>query len=394
MTVEAGIVSPDDHVVEPPRLWADRLPKRYLEVGPRVVRSRGFSRFEVNEFVFVEDDSGSPADVWLYEDFRVITPLTVASVGYRLDELSGEPMSFERMRPGCYQPGPRLADMDAAGVEASACFPNTFVRFCGQRFLYGKDKELARLCVEAYNDWIIDEWCHGSDGRLIPLGIVPLWDADMAVREVERVARRGIHAVCFSELPSKLGVPSIHSGYWDRFFATCEANSTAIMMHIGSSSTDPKPSDDSPQVVTSSLMAVNSAMAMMDWLFSGILKRLPNLRLGFGECQAGWIPFFLQRADEVWEARRAWGGIDPVLTEPPSSQVPGRVFYSTFGDPVAFKNMDLLGADSIMFETDYPHNDTNWPNSLEVGKKATAGLDPAVREKVLRGNARALFGLA
>jgi predicted TIM-barrel fold metal-dependent hydrolase len=82
-----------------------------------------------------------------------------------------------------------------------------------------------------------------------------------------------------------------------------------------------------------------------------------------------------------------------LLTEPPSTQVPGRVFYSTFGDPVAFKNLDLLGADSIMFETDYPHNDSNWPNSLEVGKQATAGLDTATREKVLRSNARALFGL-
>jgi predicted TIM-barrel fold metal-dependent hydrolase len=345
-------------------------------------------------YAFEEDADGTPADLWIYEDVQVLTPMTVAAAGFRLDDLSTEPMTFERMRPGCYQPGPRLADMDLAGVDASACFPNTFVRFCGQRFLFGHDKELALLCVRAYNDWIIDEWTYGSGGRLIPLGIVPLWDVVLATREVERMAARGMHAICFSELPCQLGLPSIHSGYWDPLFAACEANLTTVMMHIGSSSTEPKPSDDSPAVVTSSLMAVNSAMAMMDWLFSGLLIRFPGLKVGFGECQAGWIPYFLQRADEVWEARRSWGGIDPLLAEPPSSQVPGRVFYSTFGDPVAFRNLDLVGPDSLMFEMDYPHNDTNWPNSREVAYRATVGLDKVSQTKVLRTNAQKLFNLA
>ena len=68
----------------------------------------------------------------------------------------------------------RLADMDIAGIEASACFPNTLVRFCGQRFLYGKDKDLALLCVQAYNDYMVEEWCADSGGVLIPLIIIPL----------------------------------------------------------------------------------------------------------------------------------------------------------------------------------------------------------------------------
>jgi predicted TIM-barrel fold metal-dependent hydrolase len=81
------------------------------------------------------------------------------------------------------------------------------------------------------------------------------------------------------------------------------------------------------------------------------------------------------------------------IAQPPSSQIPGRVWYSFFDDDVAMKNLDLLGTDQIMFETDYPHNDTNWPVSLEVADKATQHLDPATKEKVLRTNARRLFGL-
>jgi len=112
--------------------------------------------------------------------------------------------------------------MDVAGIEASACFPNMFVRFCGQRFLFAHDKELALLCVRAYNDFQLDEWCAGSNGRLIPLGILPLWDVDLCVAEIERVARLGMRAICFSELPANLDLPSIHSGHWDRLFAACQ----------------------------------------------------------------------------------------------------------------------------------------------------------------------------
>jgi predicted TIM-barrel fold metal-dependent hydrolase len=346
-----------------------------------------------NEWEFQEAEEGVLADVWVYEGVRSSQSLVTAAAGYRLDDLSNEPICFDVIRPGCYDPRARLEDMDVAGVEAQACFPNSFLRFCGQRFLYSKDKELGRLCVEAYNDWMLEEWCGGSGGRLLPIGIIPLWDATLAAREVERTAERGMHAVCFSEVPPQLGLPSIHCGYWDPFFAACAANGTAILMHIASSSQVPKPSPDSPFVVTSSLMAVNSAMAMMDWLFSGNLIRYPQLRLGFCESQAGWIPYFLQRADEVWDMRRSWGSQE-VIKEPPSTQVPGRIFYSTFGDPVAFNYlMDCLGSDNIMFETDYPHNDTNWPHCSEVAYNATKELDPATREKVLRTNARTLFSL-
>src|SRR5207244_6428848 len=131
------------------------------------------------------------------------------------------------------QVGPRLEDMDANWIEASLCFP-TFPRFCGQTFTEAKDHDLGLLCVKAYNDWMVDEWCAPSNGRLIPLTIVPLWDAALAAAEVRRNAERGVHAVCFSEIPPFLGLPSIHdeNNYWEPFFAACEDTDTVINMHI------------------------------------------------------------------------------------------------------------------------------------------------------------------
>jgi predicted TIM-barrel fold metal-dependent hydrolase len=178
-------------------------------------------------------------------------------------------------------------------------------------------------------------------------------------------------------------MPSIHSGYWDPLFAACNENETVLMMHIGSSSKMPVTSPDAP----------NSVMAMADWLWSGVLIRYPRLKVGLSECHAGWVPFYLQRADEIWEGHRSWGGTRDILPEPPSTYFPGRIYCSTFGDPVAFRNLELI-VDNLMFESDYPHNDTNWPYSLAVAEEATGHLDSVTAEKLVRGNARTLFGLA
>ena len=159
-------------------------------------------------------------------------------------------ITYEDMRPGSYSQKERLEDMDDNHIEASLCFP-TFPRFCGQTFTEAQDKELALLCVEAYNDYQVEEWCAGTGGRLVPLIIVPLWDAHLAAAEVRRNAERGVRAVCFSEIPAYLGLPSIHDpdNYWDPFFAACDETSMVVNMHIGSSSKMPSTSPDAPAAV-------------------------------------------------------------------------------------------------------------------------------------------------
>lgn len=387
------IVSADDHVVEPADLWTSRLPAKWREIGPRTVRERGRVRLDKGDWAYVATDDGRLCDVWQYEDLRLPCTVGGAAVGLSLDEMQMDVLTFEDMRPGCYKPADRLTDMDQAGIDKSLCFPNLFVRFCGQRFYEAKDKELALLCVQAYNDYVIDEWTAGSGGRLIPLGIVPLWDVELAAAEVERAAARGMRAFCFCELPPYLGLPSIHTDYWDPFFAALQNTDTAMMMHIGSSSRLPITSDDAPNAVMNSIQAVNSAMSLVDWLFSGVLLRFPSLRIGMAECQIGWIPYFLERADTVWEHNRAWNDVWAKMPEPPSSYFPRHFWCTFFSDEFGLKNIDSIGRDNVMFETDYPHTDSNWPTSLDVAKKQTAHLDPATTEKVVRGNAIQLLRL-
>jgi predicted TIM-barrel fold metal-dependent hydrolase len=386
------IISVDDHVIEHGGVWQDRLPQKYREVGPRTTRMRGHMSFVGGVFSYEPSDEGELCDWWLYEDKRVPQTRLSAAVGFDRDEVKVTGITYEEMRKGCWDPQARIEDMDANWTEAQMCFPS-FPRFCGQTFMEASDRVLADLCVKAYNDWMVDEWCAGSGGRLIPLTIVQLWDADLAAAEVHRNAARGVHAVCFSEIPPYLGLPSIHTDHWEPFFRACEETDTVVCMHIGSSSKMPSTSTDAPAAVGSTLTFGNAMSSMADWLFSGWLKRLPRLKLAYSEGQIGWIPYILERADKVWEQNRAWGGVADKISMPPSHYYYRQVYGCFFDDEHGLDSLDKVGVNNITFETDYPHSDSTWPHTLEVAKKLMGHLEPDVIAKLVRGNAIEMLSL-
>ncbi|MFS3130740.1 amidohydrolase family protein [Nocardioides sp. Bht2] len=388
------IISVDDHIVEPPHLWQEWLPRKFRERGPRVerrgvgaMRHVGGGRYE-----HTWDPSGPQADVWVFEDLVYVHKRHVAAAGYSRDEMTMTPMTYDEMRPGCYDPKARVKDMLDNHVDGSLCFP-TFPRFCGQTFTENGDRELGLACIEAYNNYMVDEWCGDSNGVLIPLIIVPLWDAELAAAEVRRNAARGVHAVTFSEIPPHLGLPSIHSGEWDPFFRACEETATTINMHIGSSSRMPATSSDAPDGVAATLSFNNAMASLADWLFSGKLVEFPELKLAYSEGQIGWLPYVLERADAVWEDHRAWIGTKGLTPEPPSYYYRRNVFGCFFKDYHGVESRDKIGIDTITFETDYPHTDSTWPHTKKVAEEHLQGLTDEEKYKILRGNAIRMLSL-
>lgn len=382
-----AIISVDDHVIEPPHLWRDWLPSRYREAGPRVVRAP-YEMVPANGWPFRMATSGPETDWWVYEDLRYAVVAGMASAGLKPEEIGKEPVGYDQMRPGFYEPAARLVDMDVNHVERSLCFP-TFPRFCGQTFYEAKDKDLALACVHAYNNWMVEEWCGDSGGRLIPLCLIPLWDVELAAAEVRRNAARGVRAVAFSELPAKLGLPSLHDAErrWDPLLRACEETATVICMHIGSSSQFLTTSADAPTSVRIAITAVNSQMAMADWLLSGVLARFPTLKIAFSESQIGWMPYLFERADRVWRMGNAASGLPPEMTEAPSSYVAGRVYGCFFEDDFGLVSRHAIGVDQITFESDYPHQDTTWPNTRGYAEQAMRDIPAADIEKIVRTNA-------
>jgi predicted TIM-barrel fold metal-dependent hydrolase len=399
------IISVDDHIVEPAHLWSERLPAKYRDQGPRIERGRwaDFSLASGASYRQEQVEDGQPGDYWVYEDRtiyvhkrHVAIPLDATPDGdvQRFDrsKMEAKAVTYEEMRPGCYDPKARVEDMELNGVDGSLAFP-TFPRFCGQTFLEADDKDLALLCVQAYNDYMVEEWSEPSGGYLIPLCLIPLWDIDLAVSEVQRNADRGVRAFCFSEIPTHLGLPSIHTGYWDPFFAVCEETGTAVCMHIGSSSKMPAASPDAPASVEIMLSCNNSMASLADFLFSGVMVRFPELKLAYSESQIGWLPYALERADNVWKHHRSWTHSDDTLPELPSTYYRGRVFGCFTNDVHGVASIDAAGEDNICFETDYPHTDTTWPFSQEESARMVADLTPEQQYKVLRGNAIRMLDL-
>jgi predicted TIM-barrel fold metal-dependent hydrolase len=230
---------------------------------------------------------------------------------------------------------------------------------------------------------------------LLPLTIVQLWDPVAAAKEVRRNADRGCHAVCFSEIPANLGLPSIHdeNGYWMPFFEACNDTGTTINMHIGSGSKMPSTSPDAPAAVGSVLTFANCCFSMVDWLMSGLFTPFPDLKIAYSEGQIGWIPYILERADDVWNEHRAWAGVKDLIPEAPSSYYYKQIYTCFFRDRHGIDSLDKVGIDNVTFETDYPHTDSTWPNTLEVAIDLMGHLTPEQQYKIVRGNAIKMLGL-
>ena len=385
------IVSVDDHVIEPPGVWQDRLPSRYKDVGPRIIK---------------ESDG---QEYWVYEDKKTVTGGLGAVAGRRKEDITVDGYPYSEMRPGCYDPVARLADMDEAGILASLNFPS-IPRFCGQLFWEARDKDLALLCVRAYNDWMIDEWCATASGRYIPLTIIPLWDPQLAVEEIERTAAKGSNSFCFSENFEPLGLPTIHDPgrYWDPVIAAANETGQVLSIHIGSSSTMYKVSSNSPFMANMSMGAIRPAGCMLSWIFSGLFQRYPDIKIALSEGSIGWIPWFLERSHQVLETQKHWVAkgqqyqgsaegahainVDTDVFKINIYEDYRNHFYGCFiDDQTGLRMLDVIGRDNVMIETDYPHSDTTWPHSIKLAHERLAGLDPEVQYKILRGNAERLY---
>ena len=379
-------ISVDDHLIEPARLWQDRVPAKWRDIAPRIVR---------------EGDS----EHWVYEDRQIVTTGLNAVAGKTREEFSPEPITYEDMREGCYEPAARVADMDQGNVLASMLFPS-FPRYCGQVFHEAKDKEIGLACVQAWNDFILDELADAYPGRFIPMMIIPLWDPVAAATEIERTAARGAKSIAFSENPTKLGLPSIHTDFWDPVLQACNDTGFVVSMHVGSSSNLIRTSPDMPTLAFMAYSAAaNQAGTLLDWLFSGNFVRYPNLKIALSEGSIGWMPYFLERAEQVIDKQRFWASrfdIDMNASHEKGEEkgearfdldtdirqlFKDHVFGTFIEDHAGLRLLDIIGEDNVMLECDYPHSDSTWPDTISLANKWLGDLPADVQHKITVGNA-------
>jgi len=380
---ELHVIDVDAHISEPHDLWTRNAPAQYADRVPRVVEAKGSAMWSVDG-VLIGRALGS--SVVGTDGTKVRGP------GF----LDWTPADIHR---SSYDMDARLDVLDEVGIWAQILYPNT-AGFGAQKFGEVKDPQLRALCATLYNDAMVEIQEH-SDGRLVPMALMPWWDVADSVAEVRRAAANGLRGVNMCSDPHLRGAPELGSPEWDPFWEACAEHEMPVNFHIGASDTAmswygtsswPSLADDRKLAVGSAMMYLSNARIIANLIFSGVLERFPQVRLVSVESGIGWMPFFLESLDyQLYESSpEAVASLSMLPSEYVRRQVYGCFWFEARALPAV---IDALGADRILFETDYPHPTCLYPDPLTRVESALVGIEADVQRRVLQDNAAELYRL-
>jgi predicted TIM-barrel fold metal-dependent hydrolase len=371
-----GLIGVDEHVQEHPEVWTQRLSRaRWGDRIPHIERQ------------------SDGTEHWVVDGQKLPLP-GVASVGAAMPDRAREPQRWEEVPAMAYKPAERLHAMDVDGVDYAVLYP-TVAGVAGEAFARLTDAELELACIQAYNDWLIDEWASASK-RFVPQCIAPLWPIDATVKEVRRAVARGHRGVVYPAVPMLLReVPHINEPDYDPLWATCQELHVPICFHAGASSQIQFPAyaDLSPGLA-SALAAltrpVSSVQIVANFLYSRILMRFPTLKVVFTETSLSWGAYEIETADHQFERQRLHlEGYDMT----PSQMFHRQCYMTGWYDRTAIEARHYLGVDNILWSTNFPQATSTWPTTQETIAKSFAGVPEDERAKMLWGNAAQLYRL-
>jgi predicted TIM-barrel fold metal-dependent hydrolase len=376
------IIDADTHVTEPADVWTSRVPARWKQHVPHVVL-----------------DPATGDQVWMLGDQRMSVVGITAVAGWP-DPYPAHPKGYDDAHPGSYDARARLEYMDGLGVWAQVLYPNVG-GFGNQAFLKIPEADLKLACVRAYNDFLA-EWSREDSRRLIPVAATPFWDVLATAAEIERCAALGHRGVLFTGEPQVFGLPPLYDRHWDPLWSAAVDANLPISFHIGSADLG---QEFLPERVAAEGVSVNSARVgsklflangghMLDLLFSGVLARYPELRVVSVESGAGWVPFVLQSADYQYE-RMAVRKEHPELALRPSEYFRRQVYACCWFEHVPEAHVvERVGADRILFETDFPHPTSIYgPDVPDTIERGLGHLAPDVQRRILWSNTAELYGI-
>jgi predicted TIM-barrel fold metal-dependent hydrolase len=382
-------MSSDGHLEVPPERWAPRVPAQYRDRVPRTVHLpdggdaqmiEGQPLLEAN---FLDLRAGRPAGQW--QPFG----LKVADAA------------------GTGSPEQRIKEQDIDGMDAEVLFPAmvagpVFWRNIGHDAVY-------KAVVRAYNDWLAEEYCAVDPDRLIGMGVIPITNVDDAIAEMAHCAKLGLKGVLLGALPNAKGYPTPED---DKFWAAAVDMGMPVTVHVqfyrtGARAAHPtfKYPKEIPEVVqrlrrpflewiTNFGLAPSISIAQL--VLAGVFERFPKLKIFFAETRLGWVPFWLEHADLWYQRHLGWAqeylGFQP-LRALPSDYVRENVYFSVQYERVAIEERKHVGTNRIMFATDFPHIECEYPNSRAVIDKIYADIPEDEKARIWAGNAVEFFKL-
>jgi uncharacterized protein len=378
---ELRVIDADTHLTEPHDLWTSRAPAAYRDRVPQVRTVDGQPTWTVDGLAMQRASASS----------------VVHRDGSRCRGTAFISWTFEDAHLAAYDVPTRLEVMDEVGVWAQIVYPNA-AGFGGQRFGALQDRALKNLCASLYNDAMAELQQQGG-GRLFPMALLPWWDIEASVAEAERAASLGLRGVNMTSDPQQGGAPDLNERDWDPLWEVCADLGLPVNFHIGASETSlswfgtspwPSHGDDQKLAIGSAMMYLTNARVLANLIISGLLERHPRLKFVSVESGIGWIPFVLEALTHQL-GETSPGALDHLSLSP--LEYFRRQLYACFWFEKAdvAHTVDVLGADNILFETDFPHPTCLYPDSMVQAAPGLAGLKEADRRKILQHNAATLY---
>jgi predicted TIM-barrel fold metal-dependent hydrolase len=338
------VIDADAHVLEPREMWTQYLEPRFRDQAPR----------------FIRDEQGGE---------RLVTE------GVVHDRIPYREHTWMARRAGGFDPHARIADMDLEGIDVQILFPSQGL------FIHAvKNPALAAALCRAYNDWLAD-YCRAYPTRLVGIAAVPLQDVDAAVREARRaIGQLGMKGVVVR--PNPLAGRTLDDAAYDPLYAELQELDAALCVHEGTGNFPAAGADRYRNYLLRHLLshALEQQIACVALICGGVLERFPRLRAVFLEAGVGWVPYWLERMDEHYEGL---GDLVPWLKMPPSEYFRRQCFVSAEPDEKALPYVaETVGADHLMFGSDYPHFDMKFPGAVAAVRDRPE-LSPAAKQKIL-----------
>jgi len=341
---EYRLIDADCHTVEPPHIWDRWLPKQFHDRAPKLVK----------------DDEGG--DAWQFDPGGPLMYIgLVATPGMRFEDIKWKGYTYESVRKGCWDGKARLEDMDFDGVDAEFIYPSQRTMF---HFMGKEDRDFHRAGVQAYNDYMHEEFCSVDPERLFSLAQMPNLGVDEMIAEMKRCKKKGARGVIITTWPS--GDDDIGPED-DRFFAAAQEMGMPVSIHINiQRKRTPKPIIEGPAAIANMALCgmLNFPPIMCELIMSGVFDRYPKLKIVGVETEVGWIPEMLEQIDNFYWRNRAHTGVQ-------IKQIPSFYFHQNFvctfiTDRTGIRNRHAIGVKNMAWSTDYPHHGCDWPYSRKV----------------------------
>jgi predicted TIM-barrel fold metal-dependent hydrolase len=294
--------------------------------------------------------------------------------------------------------------MTLDGVDAEVLFPPQ--RTIGH-FLGDDDDELVVAGVDAYNNFLWDEFSAADRTRLVGMAQIPSVGVDRAVETLQKAVSRGFKGVTISCWPA--GGDAI-ADEDDVFWAAAAEAGVPVTIHITMVSRAARQRNrraaagqpsrglyggagNAGAKAAAGLSGVFSTVpsTIGQIIFTGVFERFPSLHISMIETGVGWIPHLLEQMDDRYWRNRSW--TDLPIVEPPSHYWHRNMSATFVRDDNGIRNRHEVGVDNMMWSTDYPHHGNDWPYSRRVIDETMAGLSRAEKYQIVAGNAARVFGL-